>query len=443
MRIRSLIVSLVLAEARGIASFPSPSSSSPAPRAVAAAPPADFTANPRVGPGGSRYKDSPHFRIYSATNDATADGAIAMLESAYTCFVDDLGWRSPGLSFRSESESGPWYKMNIYQVESLQGAAANTPTDMTLGLAWLNVAKAYMTEPAVVVHEFGHALTYSAVAMPAGWIEQTRTGAWWETVANFVADTYLTSSVCARARTRYNQRDGATLINLRKILGDSHQVLVDGTRDTGNYYEAWPFLSYVFANPDNYTGLGTPVFPAVWTRYARRSDETPLHVLERIISPSTKIQTVVARYWARMAFVDIGHAKAKAQFVSQRRNINYANLDSQGGGRYRVKSARRPRYMGANLIPLKGTGNLVANVTATGNPRAFTATLAIQNTATGEARYVDMPGGNGQATVASGEEAMLVVVNTPEKLVLFDPFKLTAETNTGLDYSVQLTGLTA
>jgi hypothetical protein len=80
-----------------------------APRAVAlpsvalaaAEPPAQFTANPRVGPGGTRFRDSPHFRIYGATNDAVADGAIAMLEAAYTCFVDDLGWRSPGLSFRS------------------------------------------------------------------------------------------------------------------------------------------------------------------------------------------------------------------------------------------------------------------------------------------------------------------------------------------------------
>src|SRR5437868_5060015 len=120
--------------------------------------PAEFTANPKVGPGGTKFKDSAHFRIYNASSDAVANGAIAMLEAAYACFVDDLGWRSPGLSFRVDGDDGPWNKLNVYQVDSIQGAAANTPTDMNLGLAWLNVVKTYMTEPSVVVHEFGHAL---------------------------------------------------------------------------------------------------------------------------------------------------------------------------------------------------------------------------------------------------------------------------------------------
>jgi len=193
----------------------------------------------------------------------------------------------------------------------------------------------------------------------------------------------------------------------------------------------------MFNNPDNYTGLGTAMFPAVWVSYKKNSNETPLHVLERIVAPA-KIQTVVARYWARMAFVDIGHPKAQAAFNSQRKSISYANLDSQGNGRYKVKSTRRPRYMGANIIPLKGAGNVVANVTA-GTP--FTATLAIK-AASGAVRYVDMPGGNGQAAVVSGEEAMLVVVNTPANLVLFDPFQLTSETNNGVDYTLQLSGAT-
>ena len=172
--------------------------------------------------------------------------------------------------------------------------------------------------------------------------------------------------------------------------------------------------------------------------YKKNSNETPLHVMERIIAP-VKIQALVARYWARMAFVDIGHPKAQAAFNSQRKSLNYANLDSQGNGRYRVKSARRPRYMGANIIPLKGTGNIVANVTA---DTSFTATLAIK-AANGVVRYVDMLGGNGKATVAGDEEAMLVVVNTPASLLLFDPFKLTAVENTSVDYQLQLTGATA
>ncbi|KAK4163764.1 hypothetical protein QBC43DRAFT_263636 [Cladorrhinum sp. PSN259] len=406
-----------------------------APAASQSTPPADFTPNPKVGPGGARWKDSPHFRIYNPTSDAVADKTIAYLEAAYSCFVNDLKWRSPGLSFRQDNDNGPWYKTNIYQVESLPGAAANTPTDLNLGLPWLNVVKTYMNEPSVVVHEFGHALTYSA----RWWIDQTRTGAWWETVANFVADLYLTSTHCAKARAKYNQPEGATLIDLKKVIGDSHQVIVDGTANTANHYQAWPFLTYLFNNPDNITGLGTTIFPEVWTKYKRNSDETPLHVLERLIQPGgTKIQTAVAKYWARMAYVDIGHSKAKALFNQQRSTLNYANLDSQGNGRYRVKSARRPRYMGANIIPLKTSSGYVT-VNVTGNSGPITAVLAIQ-AQNGVTRYVDLPNGSGQGLLAAGEGATLVVVNTPNSLVLFDPFKLTGETNNGVDYQVQLSG---
>ena len=46
-----------------------------------------------------------------------------------------------------------------------------------------------------------------------------------------------------------------------------------------------------------------------------------------------------------MAYVDIGHAKAQALFNAQRKSIGYANLDSNGGGKYTVKSARAPRYV--------------------------------------------------------------------------------------------------
>lgn len=403
-------------------------------QAFAATPPFDFQANPKVGPGGTTYKDSPHFRVYNAPNDSIADATIKSLESAYSCYVGDLGWRSTGLSFRQDNDDGPFYKLNVYRVETLPGAAANTGTDQSSGLSFLNVVTQYMTEPSITVHEFGHAMTYAA----RYWIDQGRTGAWWETVAQFVADTYITSPVCAASRARYGQAEGKTMIDLGKVIGDSYQVIVDGSKNTGNYYQAWPFLVYLFNNPDNYTGLGHEIFPNVWTKYKRNSNETPLHVLDRLVSP-VKIQEVVARYWARMAYVDIGHAKAQAQFVSQRKSLNYANLDSQGTGRYKVKAARQPRYMGASIIPLKGTGTVGVNVNANA---PFTSTLVVRG-AGGAVRYSVLSKGSGQAVVGTGEEATLVVVNTPDTLYLYDPFSLTADVSRGLDYQVQLTGATA
>jgi hypothetical protein len=57
---------------------------------------------------------------------------------------------------------------------------------------------------------------------------------------------------------------------------------------------------------------------------------------------------------------------------------------------------------------------------------------------------VDLPNGSGQTTIANGEEASLVVVNTPTTLYLYDPSSIPANdpVNTGLNYTVQLTGAT-
>lgn len=403
--------------------------------AASGAPPAEFTPNPSIGGGGTRWTDSARFRLYNVTNAGVASTLLQTLESAYACFVDGQGWRSPGLTFRSDADDGlSFYKTNVYGVGDIPGAAANTGTDMAAGYSFLNVVAQYLGTPAVFVHEFGHAMTYAE----RYWIDQGRTGAWWETVANYVADTFLTSDLCADARARYGQPGGDTLIDLKKVLGDSYQVIVDGTSGSGNYYQAWPLLTYLVNNPDGYAGLGRGVFPGVWRQYRRGSNETPLHVLERL-STGARIQAVVGRYWARMAYVDIGHPAARALFRRTRSAIGYANLDAQGGGKYRVKSARRPRYMGANIIPLKGSGEVSAVVTAAA---PFTATLAVSGA--GDAvRYTNLVNGTAKVTVGSGEEASLVVVNTPDQLLLFDPFSLSSDANKGLDYSVTLTGASA
>ncbi|PKS10928.1 hypothetical protein jhhlp_002686 [Lomentospora prolificans] len=403
------------------------------PQPQASSPPTEFQGNSAIGPGGSQYKDSPHFRIFAAPSNDVADSMIRSLESAYTCFVDHLGWRSTGLSFRDASDAGPWTKVNVYNVGSGLGAAANTGTDEGTGMSFINVEAAYLTTPSVTVHEYGHCLTYAAGA----WIEQWNTGAWWESVANFVADTWLTSDLCAQARTQYNQPGGDSLIELNKIIGDSFQVIVDGSANTGNYYQAWPFLSYIYNNPDNYTGLGLATFPGVWSQYEPNSQVTPLHVIQKLAG-DTKIQTVVGRYWARMAFVDIGHPKAQAMFERDRARLNYQNLDSTGNGSYKPKAPRRPQYMGANIIPLKGTGAISAKVTAS---RPFTGTLVVRG-ADKEVQYIDLVDGTGEATVEAGGEAMLVVANTPAELLNYDPFKLTDVEKQPLDYTLTLTGAT-
>jgi hypothetical protein len=193
------------------------------------------------------------------------------------------------------------------------------------------------------------------------------------------------------------------------VIGDSYQVLVDGMGSTANYYQSWPFLSYITNNPDGYGGLGKTALLDMVRKYRIGSNDTPLHALANLLPGGVTVQRVVGRYWARMAFVDIGHVKAAAVFAAQRKNINYANLDGKGGGKYTVKSARAPRYMGASIIPLKAIGSTV-NVTISTSGQ-YTATLAMKS---GEkTRYVDLAVGRGSVELGSGEEVMLVVANTP------------------------------
>ena len=393
--------------------------------------PAMFEPNPNVGGGGSQFTDSAHFRIYGASG-AAADGAIKNLEAAYSCFVETLCWRSSGLSIKDTADDGPYHKMNIYAVGSLTGAAGVMSSEAGPGHAFLRVVTSYLAQPQVTVHEYGHALTY----YEKGWIDQMPTGAWWETVANFVADTYMTSPLCADARQKFGISEGNTLIDLNKVIGDSFQVIVDGSERTGNYYQAWPFLTFLTNNPDRYPGLGSTGLRDMFRQHAR-NNETPLHVLARVAAP-TKVQTVVGRYWARMAYLDIGHKKAQDAFMARRGSLNFANLDAAGASMWKVKAGRQPRYMGANIIPLTASGAVTVKVTSSA---AFTATLAIR-ASSGAVRYVDLADGAGQATLAGGEEASLVVVNTPAALIQYDPFTISGDAARGLDYTVQLTGAT-
>jgi hypothetical protein len=305
----------------------------------------------------------------------------------------------------------------------------NRNTDMRAGLSYVQVIAKELANPAVTVHEYGHALTYHE----KGWVDQQRTGTWWEPVANWFADTYMTSDLCAAARKRGNQPTGQTVMRLDVVISRAHQVLVDGTQGTGNYYESWPFLTYLTNNPDNIEGLGKFALRNMFRRYKKGTNETPLHAIAYITE--TPVREIVGKYWARMAFVDIGHVQAKALFEKMRGRLNYANLDGAGGV-YKPKTSRMPKYFGANIIPLKVVGgNVGVKITA---EKPFIATLAVRKG--GEVKYITCPNGSCAASIGAGEEAMLTIVNAPKELILYDGFKIGGAVGEGLGYEVKLTG---
>jgi hypothetical protein len=308
-------------------------------------------------------------------------------------------------------------------------------------LSYIHILASQINDPRTTVHEYGHAITMSE----HNWIDQKRTGYWWETVANWVAYTFLTSPHCADARNGANVKEATTIIDQMHTLQTVYNMSYTVICNDQNYYQAWPFLYYLTTNPDNYPGLGKLAVQDLMRKYKLNSNETPLHTLERVAAP-VKVQTILGRYWARLAYFDIGLPIGQKDFLSSRGSLTFAaNWDSAGSGMYTVKAARKPQYGGANITPLKATGGevsvMVKNLGNGQQDSNFTATLSIRSM-DGAVRYVDLPQGAGSAMVGASDEVSLVVVNTPDTLIQFDPQYIRSPENIGLNYSVQLTGAT-
>jgi hypothetical protein len=395
--------------------------------------------------------DSAHFRVYYGTDGRNANGILGhnsqaqvtqvldFLEAAYSYWVVQRGFRSPGRPVNGRP-GGP-FKMNVYATNDLNAGGA-MGFDGNAGLPYLVVHTNQMSAVNVYVHEFGHCITLSEFF----WVNKSNTGAWWETLAQWHTDDFVAfSSQHATTAARYGRATSSTIINLNSTISQSRLTLVHAN----NRYEAWPFFAYLNANPDGYAGLGSTAVRSMYR--AHQNNETPLQTVARMTS--TPWQRVVGQYWARMAYLDINHALARQRLLSTINNStfranSYRNLTSVGNFTYRVIAARQPMYGGANINPLTvtGDGNISIDVHNLGNGLAdsnFTATLAIRTTSSGAVRYVQMSNaGTGAAFIGAGEEATLVVANTPNNLLTYNAFESTgtAPELRGLNYEVLIVG---
>jgi hypothetical protein len=398
----------------------------------------------------SLFQDSTHFRVYYGTSGMDAGGILGhnsqaqvtqvldFLEAAYGYWVVQRGFRSPGRPVNNRP-GGP-FKMNVYATVDLNAGGA-MGYDGNAGLPFLVVHTNQMGAPNVYVHEFGHCITLSEYL----WVDKSNTGAWWETLAQWHTDTFTAfAPQHATTAARYGRAQTSTIINLNSVIGQSILTLVHAN----NRYEAWPFFSYLSHNPDNYAGLGADMVRTMYRSH--QGNETPLHTVARM--SSTPWQRVVGSYWARMAYLDIVHPLAQQRLMATINNASfrqtaYRNLSSVGSSIYQVIAARQPMYGGANIIPLTvtGDGNVNFQITNLGNGLTesnYTATVAVRNTGNNSVRYVQINGGSGAVFIASGEEASLVVANTPNTLYTYNAFESTgtAPELRGLNYQVQITG---
>lgn len=396
------------------------------------------------------YAESAHFRIYyggdglygpdgnlGSHSEQQLNLTLDFLEGAYNYYVVERGFRSPGLPVNSTLQ-GP-YKVNVYSVADLN-AGGYQGFDQNAGLSFLIIHTGQMNNENVFIHEFGHAVTLAEQS----WHHKINTGAWWETTAQWFAQTFQGSSQHAAVASQYGRSTNQSLLSPYTVIGRSYLSIIHAE----NRYQNWPFLIYLNSNPDGFSGLGGETVQNLMRQY--QGEETPIHTLDRLISVSA--QTVMAYYNARLAYMDIGHSPSQQSLFgvindSGFRQQAYHNLELVGASIYRVIADRQPMYGGSNIIPLEvsGDGNVTIQITNLGNalPESdFTAIVAIRSTNSGAVRYQLLENGSGTLFVGSDEEATLVVTNTPTTLYTYNAFASQSDDPElrGLDYQVQITG---
>ncbi len=391
-----------------------------------------------INTSNAAYKDSNRFRLYYGAagklgprgnlgthSDADVTRMLEHMEKVYDYFVTNRGFKSPAQSVHA-SRPG-FFKINVYSVTDID-AGGFMGYNGTAGLSYLVMRSNLLNVDSISTHEFGHGITLAE----AIWIDKARTGAWWETTAEWFADAYI------------SPLNNTTNFNVESLHAGSYRTIVH----KDNLYEAWPFLNYLSNNPDNYTNLGRDAIRNLIR--AHQGQETPLHSLARLVQP-VSVQALVGRYRARIAYGDIGHPLVQSRVLSAQRDASfrtraYRNLESVDSTTWRVIAARKPQYTGSNIIPLTatGSGQISIQVSNLGNGLSdsnFTAVVAIK-ASNNSVRYVDLPSGAGSFQLASGEESSLVVTNTPNNLYLYNAFETTDSSPEaiGLNYQVQIIG---
>jgi len=391
-----------------------------------------------INTGNAVYKDSNRFRLYYGADnkrgpkgnlgthsDADVTRMLEHMEKVYDYFVTNRGFKSPAQSIHANRPGS--FKINVYSVTDID-AGGFMGYNGTAGLSYLVMRSNLLNVDSISTHEFGHGITLAE----AIWIDKARTGAWWETTAEWFADAYM------------SPLNNTTNFDTNSLHAASNLTIVH----KDNLYQAWPFLNYLSNNPDNYANLGRDAIRNLIR--AHQGQETPLHSLARLVQP-VSIQTLVGRYRARIAYGDIGHPLVQARVLTAQRDASfrtraYRNLEAIDSTTYRVIAARKPQYTGSNIIPLTatGTGQINIQVTNLGNglsDSGFTAVVAIK-ASNNSVRYMDLPNGIGSFQLATGEESSLVVTNTPTSLYLYNAFESTATSpeSIGLNYQVQILG---
>jgi len=403
---------------------------------------------------------STHFQIIWGKNDQTGTvndtfirGNLTNLENIWTTYITQMGYRDPGISIRSTDKRK--YKTNVYVTRTglskhAEGWAFMSSDSEGYGYIIVDPGAMRVDPPSwVLPHEFGHVVTYHQGA----WVDSTITGAWWETVANWLCEQFLYSS-----NYQYNGKAYGPDTNFLGPLYMNSNLCSPHGRD---YYDCWSILQYLTENPDNYPYLGKDFVRNMLQQ--AKMNEYPYDTIARL-APGVSIKDMLGNYAKRMATQDFAqktlYRNKFNQFIATDSNkqMVYTQLKkvSDKSDWWRVPFERAPQQTGFNIIPLtpQGAGDgRVVSVNFNGlkdNIRGadWRVCLVVQDNS-GNTRYSTLWNrGENSVTLSSTENKVyLVVAATPDKIIPLDAFAdetkspfMSAPEKQTMPYEVKITG---
>ena len=367
----------------------------------------------------ANYAESEHFVIFYGNNDTTGQVNEAFLqrnladyEKLWKCYGEYLGMENMNVDIYGKSTQK--YKTNIY----LTYTGLDKYPD---GWAFMSAEDGYgieiispeaMLDDLTIAHEFGHVVTMQQKA----WVDQDITGAWWEPLANWFREMYLSSDYyTGTTKTCWFE---PYIRNLSLTLPHGR-----------NYYEVWPFLVYISYNPDNLPGLGIDAVKRIISE--AQPNEYPFDTITRLFG--TDAQTVFGHYAKRMATFDFGAQAAYRDEFNKKLsqspfywNLFYTVLQDNGSGWLSVPQEEAPMQSGINVIPLNITGDTISaelRGTSDDSNAGWKACIVTVDSA-GNESYSDLFGsGESSSVSANGAvSAYLTVSAMPDELVKVNAF---------------------
>ena len=395
---------------------------------------------------------SEHFQIIWGNGDTTGKinydyikGNLINLENIRSFYIDELEMKDIGISQNKRITEKR--KTNVYVsgtgLTKFEDDWAYMSVDSD-SFAFLFVAPGAMqVDPPswVLPHELAHAFTYHQGG--------TIPGAWYESTANWFRDQYLGSKYYAYGNTTYGPAADFFTPYVRYSDYYVPHML--------QWYDTWPFFTYISENPDNIDGLGMPLMHKIF-EYNAPSGQSMFTTVEKLSGVPAK--EVLAGFTRRMATYDFSRRefyqkqlKEAADGLKYYDKVDlysemYTTLSAADSEGYMAVPANKaPMAAGFNVIPIEAdlsktvlSADIVNTSTEAG---ADFRTSLVTVTSNGATKYSNIVSGSGTAKIdLIGDEtkAYLVVCATPDVIKNYEvDWNSSAEdTDTRYTYKVKI-----